>query len=394
MVMLGHLRAMVFVDFSQVSNPGFLVKGFYFLTGLGHEAVVVFFVLSGYFVGGSVLAAVISGRFSWSSYGITRMSRLWVVLVPALVLTMGLDGLGKALVPHAYGGSFSGQFMSGPSPERPLASDAVTFLGNLCFLQTVRVPIYGTNSPLWSLANEFWYYVLFPLLVLFCKYCSGKKALPAVGCLVLFLAIGLMIPRAMLLYGLIWALGAGAWWVQRRWAGGLERARVPEARLCSDIDRDSCAASKYRWKQKVVLGGRVMMGLTLLLSLVGTKQGMGAWSDFAVAVSFAGWLCCSGDGRTSRLIELVAAGLANISYTLYVVHFPIMFFLFVTALKGRQFPQCAEGFLWFAIGVTVTMACAGFLWWVFERNTGLARRWMCAKLTGVRTGAGCDGQRY
>jgi peptidoglycan/LPS O-acetylase OafA/YrhL len=40
---------------------------------------------------------------------------------------------------------------------------ATTFVGNLAFLQTIAVPIFGTNGPMWSLANEFWYYLIFPL---------------------------------------------------------------------------------------------------------------------------------------------------------------------------------------------------------------------------------------
>lgn len=32
------------------------------------------------------------------------------------------------------------------------------------FLQTRFTPVFGSNGPLWSLFNEFWYYVLFPAL--------------------------------------------------------------------------------------------------------------------------------------------------------------------------------------------------------------------------------------
>ena len=39
-----------------------------------------------------------------------------------------------------------------------------TLLGNGAFMQDILVSTFGTNSPLWSLSNEFWYYVLFGLL--------------------------------------------------------------------------------------------------------------------------------------------------------------------------------------------------------------------------------------
>ena len=63
------------------------------------------------------------------------------------------------------------------APERPpLHLDAATFWGNLVFLQTILVPTYGTNALLWSLANEFWYYMLFPLLaVLIHGWYSGIR---------------------------------------------------------------------------------------------------------------------------------------------------------------------------------------------------------------------------
>ena len=34
---------------------------------------------------------------------------------------------------------------------------------NIFFLQGIYTPTFGTDGALWSLANEFWYYLLFPL---------------------------------------------------------------------------------------------------------------------------------------------------------------------------------------------------------------------------------------
>ena len=164
LVMLGHLRGFIFVDYGALAHPGLLQKALYFATGLGHQAVMVFFVLSGYFVGGSVLAGLHKGSFNWRGYAAARLSRLWMVLVPALVLTLGLDWLGGRWNPAAYAGGLNASFMSGPSVAQPAAHDVLTLVGNLGFVQTVCVPVFGSNGPLWSLANEFWYYLLFPLV--------------------------------------------------------------------------------------------------------------------------------------------------------------------------------------------------------------------------------------
>ena len=52
LVCAGHLRAVALVDYGELSSPGILVKTLYLLTGLEHQAVIVFFVLSGFLDGG------------------------------------------------------------------------------------------------------------------------------------------------------------------------------------------------------------------------------------------------------------------------------------------------------------------------------------------------------
>ena len=53
-VVLSHLSAFILVDFPLVQNPSVLTKAVYFICGLGHEAVMVFFVLSGFLITRSI----------------------------------------------------------------------------------------------------------------------------------------------------------------------------------------------------------------------------------------------------------------------------------------------------------------------------------------------------
>ena len=57
LVVLGHLRALLFVDYHQLlpENQNISSKLFYLVTSSGHEAVIIFFVLSGFLVGGTTL---------------------------------------------------------------------------------------------------------------------------------------------------------------------------------------------------------------------------------------------------------------------------------------------------------------------------------------------------
>ena len=162
LVVVEHLRAFLFVPFTQVVSPGVITKAFYLVTGLGHQAVMIFFVLSGFLVGGSVITALQKGKWSRRTYLLRRMSRLWVVLIPALLLTLFWDKLGCSIAPGGYHGDYCELYHSGPTTLIPADWSIATFFGNAFFLQTILVPCFGTNGPLWSLANEFWYYLLFP----------------------------------------------------------------------------------------------------------------------------------------------------------------------------------------------------------------------------------------
>ena len=76
-VMLSHLRGMMLIGWRDLPpglhNP--LVAGFYFATSFYHEAVVVFFVLSGFLIAGPNLDRVRILSFSPKSYAIDRFTR-------------------------------------------------------------------------------------------------------------------------------------------------------------------------------------------------------------------------------------------------------------------------------------------------------------------------------
>lgn len=48
LVVLQHIRYLWFAEYADIQNKTILFKLFYFLTGFGSEAVMVFFVLSGF----------------------------------------------------------------------------------------------------------------------------------------------------------------------------------------------------------------------------------------------------------------------------------------------------------------------------------------------------------
>ena len=345
LVCTGHLRAFLMVDFGQIQSPTIFDRLFYLTTGLGHQAVMVFFVLSGYLVGGSVLTAHQLGRWSWQSYALRRMSRLWMVLLPALGLTLALDSLGRHWFSSGYNGNFHGVYNSGPAPTAPADLRPTTFLGNACFLQNIIVPILGTNGPLWSLANEFWYYVLFPL---FCGVCF-LRSWPARFLMALLTAILIWwLPAGITHAGAIWGLGVLAFWAGRQ-----------------AVIRHVC--SHPAW---ILFAGMLSLG-----SLAASKTSWVFGTDWWVGGAFALWIVGLATCEHQIVwLNKLAAGLSDMSYTLYLVHFPLLAFVFFGFLEGQRFAPDTAIYLWFGGLLALILACAGALWWCFERNTDHVRK--------------------
>lgn len=241
-VFLGHVRALMFVDYPYLNHRGPIEAVLYAAAGLGHPAVIVFFVLSGFFVGGSVIGRSRSGTFQIKPYATARLGRLYSALVPALVLGAALDFIGTHYV---RGPVYTpGYAYVVPYTLKTSLTPAV-FLGNLEFLQTITVPELGTNGPLWSLANEFWYYVAFPCAMI---AISGKfKPFHRILAASLGVAVFVLVRGPILsLFG-VWLVGAAValvpraalprWTVAVAWAAvfaALVYARASHGNLASD----------------------------------------------------------------------------------------------------------------------------------------------------------------
>ena len=190
-VAAAHLRAELYPGLRSVADASIWFKGLAFATGFAHQAVLVFFVISGWLVGGSLLNKI-GQRDAFSSFAIDRVTRLWTVLIPTFVLTL-LFGLGTGAL-SANGIDYSATN----------AYSARSFAGNLIGLQTVTLPNFGENFALWSLSNEIWYYTMFPLLVLLL---TARGNITRVACGAALAVLVTALPGAIIGYFAIWLLG-------------------------------------------------------------------------------------------------------------------------------------------------------------------------------------------
>lgn len=345
----GHVRALFFQSYSALSSPSILIKAVYALTGLGHEAVVVFFALSGLFVGSSITRSLSTGNWSIGDYALARLTRLLIVLWPALLLGAGLDSLGCHLWPDAgvyRGGEDFNHVVTGSVQDR---LSAPILLGNAVFLQTVTVPTLGSNGPLWSLANEFWYYVLFPAILL-----TVNRATPAshrAGSAVLLIAMGGWLPTSLLPGFAVWLFGAA----------------VPH------IPHRSLYSSRMVWAGGTIVS-LALLGLALGLSR--SRQSPQAVSDLVLGVtsSFVFWFILDCKERTHwRLYSALSMWCSKVSYTLYVVHFPLLVFAQAATCGDRRLAPGLLSCLGVALVAAMVVGYAVAVWAAFERFTPAVR---------------------
>lgn len=337
-VMWGHLRALFFIDYQELSPRSPLLKAVYFVTGFGHEAVMVFFVLSGFLISSSILRSQASGTWSWAGYAISRCTRLYVVLIPGLLFGALWDFTGKSLfaASHLY--------------SSPLASFAdlivqkelnvPNFLGNLLFLQTIFCNTFGSNGPLWSIANEFWYYVLFPLGLMASQAWLRKARGQALALIFLALCIAAMLGPEKMIGFLIWLAG---------FVLVIACARIPISTRPGQLAYLSLSAA-------LLAACLVFARLENLGPLV---------SDLAVGLAFSTFLFAvlQLDFRVVRDgVYLRSAHLfAGFSYSLYVLHFPFLLFLRAWLVPGQRWQPDARHLLY---GVVIGAVVLVFAWLV------------------------------
>ena len=183
-------------------NPLAYVWWFLICFAFGHEGLVMFFVFSGVLVGGAVIERMRRPEKFLRRYLIDRLIRIYIVLIPVLLIgyciDMGgrwlFDGRGAYSLPH-YADKFELWLM----------------LPTLASLQGIWFPTFGTNEPLWSLGMECWYYVIFPLLFLplAAAYSPTARWMASIAAVVIFAALAAS--GSYFAFGFLpWLIGAGA----------------------------------------------------------------------------------------------------------------------------------------------------------------------------------------
>ena len=295
-----------------------------------HSAIVVFFVLSGF-----VIACTTSTRRrGLGEFLQARWSRLWSMVIPALVLTAVAEFAVRAqgdpaLMAEYVRGAFG-----------PRYAVTALFLNETWFFSAAP----PANGALWSLSFEFWYYMIFGLW-----FCTGRGwrswLLALVACLVAGPKILLMMP--------IWLMGCAAFLLPRP----ALKAPLSWAGVALALGAAAAVVAKvppWPWP-------------------IGTPPFFFA-NEFAtdtaagLCVAVALWLLPSGRPTVpGGLIDRFRA-LADLTFPIYVLHFPLLILWHVC------FGLNAEDRGQYRVALATVLVVAALLGLVLERQRPRWRR--------------------
>ncbi len=348
-VAAAHLRAQIFPGLKGMHDPTLWYQALAFFTGFAHQAVVVFFLLSGWLVGGSLLNKLHEPH-ALTSYAVDRVTRLWIVLIPAFVLSLVIGIYTNAVDPGTVSYAVDNEY------------SVASFLGNLFGLQDMAVPRFGGNFPLWSLANETWYYALFPLLVIpFTGQSTFSRVAAAAGCLL----VAMSLSGPIMLYFPIWLLGVA-----------FSRVEIT-------------ASAAQRWAVVCVLAAVAIYfrlnGSNDILNEASIVQDLIFSLPFLLLLSS---LQFKADPTrvTVRIARKMGTVLAGFSFTLYVIHVPFLILLrnvYPPLSDGRLSPHHLADLGTYFVMLSAILVLSYLFHLPFEAQTHRVRSFIKRKIIGT-----------
>lgn len=347
-VAFAHGWYLLIEDFGEHVSP--IASAGYFLAGFSHASVILFFVLSGYWIASSVDRRMAQG-WEWSSYLVDRLSRLLIVLVPTLAIGGTLDALGLYALGSPTHGGLTDTYVLRTDVGAALGWQ--TLIGNLLFLQSIIVPPYGTNGPLWSLAYEFWFYIWFPALLISVR--ARRPSFFLVAFAVALAAPGMFVGFAC------WLCGALLFWVT---SGGSQGG-----------------SSFLKLRPWPAAAGAALAAMLVFVRATGLEG-----KEVPLALTFAGFLyvLLRADISASGWLTPFASYGAKASFSLYALHFPLLALAAALLIDDQRMAPSFAGIGLMLATLLAVIATCGLFARHTERHTARVRAFVSDGLRSRR----------
>jgi peptidoglycan/LPS O-acetylase OafA/YrhL len=228
-----------------------------------------------------------------------------------------------------------------------------TFLGCALFLQKILVEPLGTNGALWSLSYEFWFYVAFPVAL--CAITSRLSWPWRILNAILLIGMGVFVGGAISKYFLIWLMGAALQLIPSRIPAKIVKVLVPA-------------------------GSILVLGISLGLYYLKWPMYLSDVIEGIACILLCYVILHQKDQAGTGLFTKLSQGLSDMSYTLYLVHLPILTLICAIlvshgVLHGHDFKHWL--ILCGVAAVTLCISCG--IYWIFERNSNKVRGYLLAQ---------------
>ncbi|MCT9108228.1 acyltransferase [Streptomyces mirabilis] len=324
-VLLFHCWLLTMPGSPENSGPAWLGWLMY-----GRLAVVFFLVLSGFSL------AISPARNGWHLGGVSRFlrRRAWRILPPywaALALSLAVAWF---VVPASHFGP-------------PTGTSILVYGFVVQDIFTAPTP----NGAFWSIGVEAELYLVFPLLLLVRRRLGAVVLVASVTLLVI--ARGLLAPNASPVEGVNWLTPNLA----PVFVAGLVGAGIV------------VAPEKIRrlpWHWLAALAALPVVALVVIKGSVWTVDHY-FWIDLAVAPAMTMMIAAVATGRPAVLMRLLATrpmrGLGDFSYSLYLVHLPIV--MIVCRKMAPHFVSPGLPAFWFTLTLALPASVLGA--WLFAK---------------------------
>lgn len=301
-----------------------------------NTAVLIFFILSGFLISYSTFRKMSARSYGFIEYFIDRFSRIYTGLIPCLLFIALIDW--TILSFSAEDSSYLQHFGNSLS--------SWDFLGNVLMLQDspiltyitgTNVSVFGSGVPLWTLAIEWWIYMSFGWFVL---VRTNRK--------VLYWMVGILISIAPF-YHLVYGMASRTLGLAAIWLLGLGLTFLLRDRSIQQMSQDK----KLIWAILFL----VFASITLFVYLDGFHPltGILYTMSFLFFISFF-------QEKEIRISPAVKKSIrlgAGFSYTLYLTHYSVLFFMLFA------FPNFSDEFNYW-MGILVSNVVAFGLAWFTE----------------------------
>lgn len=339
MVLLSHARNTFSPPFGDlpIDQQNIFSMAFTLFCRMGHEAVIVFFVLSGFLVGGRGFERIKDGSMNVGSYAIDRFARICPPLLAA-ILFYYITSLVIPGTPYSW----------------------ATAIGNLFSLQGICCK--SLVSPFWSLSYEVWFYIILGALALLLKAKKDGKII--LGMIVFVAATSVFVLGLKMHYLLIWMMGAVAYLARpqkkNKWVLLLSLVGLFAAILYYQLSKDTKSI-------EFAVEGSNNELIEVIMSLM-------------VCLLIQQVILYEPKKSVSKWIEKKVGGMAKFSYTLYLSHRIVFLWIvaFVWAKDSCQFTL--SGIVRFMIIIIATLFICWLLYLVSERYSPSIKKYMKKQL--------------